>query len=412
MINFERFTLKNGLRVLFHQDKNTPVAAVNILYDVGAKDEDPDKTGFAHLFEHLMFGGSINIPDFDKPLQEAGGSNNAFTNNDFTNYYITLPKENIETALWLESDRMLGLAFTKKSLEVQRKVVIEEFKQNYLNQPYGDIWLLMRPLAYTTHPYQWATIGKEISHIKNATMHDVKDFFYKHYAPNNAILSIAGNFELAEIKKMVEKWFADIEQRNIPKRNLNKEPRQESPRFKEVYRNVPVNSFYQTYHMCKRNDNEFYSADLLSDILSNGDSSRLYQTLIKDKNIFSSLDAYITGDIENGLFVISGNLNEDITYEKAEKEIDIEISKIINEKASERELQKVKNKIESKFIFGDTDVLNKAMRLSYHELISNANNINKEVENYNRVSLDDIQNVAKKIFRKENSNTLYYRSAQ
>jgi len=410
MINIQKFTLDNGLRVIFNQDKNTEIAAINLLYDVGAKDENPDKTGFAHLFEHLMFGGSENIPNFDKPLQDAGGSSNAFTNNDITNYYETLPKNNIETALWLEADRMKRLAFTEKSLKVQKKVVIEEFKQNYLNQPYGDVWLLMRPLAYKVHPYSWATIGKEISHIENATMEVVKDFFYKYYAPNNAILSIVGNFELEYIKIIVNKYFESIEKRNIKQRNIPSEPIQVKAHTLEVERNVPVDSYYRTYHMCNRRNAEYHATDILSDILSNGNSSRLYLSLVKEKKVFSSIDAYISGSIENGLFHFSGRLNNDISYEKAEKELNYEIDRIINSKVTERELLKVKNKIESKFIFGETDILNKAMSLSFHELLNKAEDINTEIENYQKVSLKDIQNVAKKIFKKENSNTIYYKA--
>jgi len=408
MIKFHKFKLNNGLRVIFHQDKDTPVAAVNILYNVGAKDEHPDKTGFAHLFEHLMFGGSVNIPNYDKPLQEAGGNSNAFTNNDFTNYYETLPKDNLETALWLESDRMLSLAFTEKSLEVQRKVVIEEFKQNYLNRPYGDFWLLMRPLAYKVHPYRWATIGKEISHIENAAMQDVKDFFYKHYAPNNAVLSIAGDFELNYIKDVVEKWFGKIEKRNISERNIPNEPFQTKARKLSVKRNVPVDAWYKTYHMCNRMSPDFYAADLLSDILSNGESSRLFQNLIKKNPIFSSLDAYISGSIEPGLFVFSGKPSENISLTEAENAVHYEIQNLIKTGISERELQKVKNKIESKFVFSETDVLNKAMDLAYYELIEDAEKVNMETEKYNKVTIENILDTAKRIFKEENSNTLYY----
>ncbi len=410
MIKFEKFTLDNGLKVIFHQDKDTPVAAVNMLYDVGAKDEDPNKTGFAHLFEHLMFGGSVNIPNYDKPLQEAGGSSNAFTNNDITNYYETLPKDNLETALWLESDRMLSLAFTEKSLEVQRKVVIEEFKQNYLNKPYGDFWVLMRPLAYKVHPYKWATIGKEISHIENATMQDVKKFFYEHYAPNNAILSIAGNFELNYIKDTVEKWFGDIEKRNIKKRNISAEPIQTEARTLTVERNVPVDACYQTFHMCGRTDSDFYASDLLSDILSNGESSRLYQNLIKKKPIFSSLDAYISGSIDPGLFIFTGKPSEGVSLQEGEEAVQKEIQNLISNKITERELQKVKNKIESKFIFSETDVLNKAMDLGYYELIGKAEDINSEIEKYNDVSIETVLEAAKDIFRRENSSTIYYKA--
>lgn len=408
MIEFHKFKLNNGLRVIFHQDKDTPVAAVNILYNVGAKDEHPDKTGFAHLFEHLMFGGSVNIPNYDKPLQEAGGNSNAFTNNDLTNYYETLPKDNLETALWLESDRMLSLAFTEKSLEVQRKVVIEEFKQNYLNRPYGDFWLLMRPLAYKVHPYRWATIGKEISHIENAAMQDVKDFFYKHYAPNNAVLSIAGDFELNYIKDVAEKWFGEIEKRNITERNIPIEPMQIKARTLSVERNVPVDAWYKTYHMCNRMSPDFYAADLLSDILSNGESSRLFQNLIKKNPVFSSLDAYISGSIEPGLFVFSGKPSENISLTEAENAVQYEIENLLKNGISERELQKVKNKIESKFVFSETDVLNKAMDLAYYELIEDAEILNRETEKYNKVTIENISDTAKKIFKEENSNTLYY----
>ena len=410
MVEFKKFTLHNGLRVIFHQDKDTPVAAVNILYDVGAKDEHPQKTGFAHLFEHLMFGGSVNIPNYDKPLQEAGGSSNAFTNNDFTNYYETLPKDNLETALWLESDRMLSLAFTDKSLEVQRKVVIEEFKQNYLNRPYGDFWLLMRPLAYKIHPYSWATIGKEISHIENATIQDVKDFFYSHYAPNNAVLSIAGNFEFEYIKDVVEKWFGNIEKRTVAKRNIPEEPKQTEAGILTVERNVPVDAWYQTYHMCGRKHPDFYAADLLSDILSNGESSRLFQKLIKKNPVFSSLDAYISGSIDPGLFIFNGKPSDNISFEEAEFSIMNELEKIITKSITERELQKVKNKIESKFIFSETDILNKAMDLAFYEYLEDAELVNKEIDKYNSVGTEHILNVTKKIFKKENSNTLYYKA--
>ncbi len=410
MIKSEKIILENGLKVIFHQDKNTPLAAVNLLYNVGAKDENPNKTGFAHLFEHLMFGGSANIPDFDKVLQDAGGSSNAFTNNDYTNYYETLPKDNIETALWLEADRMNKLAFTDKSLDIQRKVVIEEFKQNYLNKPYGDYYLLMRPLAYKIHPYSWATIGKEISHIENANIQDVKKFFYKHYAPNNAILSIAGNFEANYIFDLVNKYFGNIEKRKIVKRKLPIEPVQTKANFIEVERNVPVNAFYKTYHMCNRTNPNYYATDLLSDILSNGDSSRLYKSLIKDKKIFSNLGAYISGSIENGLFSFNGKLNKNVLFETAEFELENEVNKLINKKATETELQKVKNKIESRFVFAETNVLNKAMSLSYFELIGNADDVNTEVEKYNRVTIEDIQKSAQKIFKKENSNTIHYKA--
>jgi zinc protease len=410
MVEFEKYTLDNGLKVILHQDKNTPIAAVNVLYDVGAKDEHPEKTGFAHLFEHLMFGGSANIPDFDTPLQEAGGSSNAFTNNDYTNYYDTLPKQNIETALWLESDRMNQLAFTKKNLDIQKKVVIEEFKQNYLNLPYGDIWLLLRPLIYKVHPYGWATIGKEISHIENATKQDVIDFFYSHYAPNNAILTVAGDFEITHIKDLIEKRFCDIKTRDIIPRIYKEEPVQSEKRSLTVERKVPVSSYFRTYHMCKRTESEFYSCDLLSDILSNGESSRLYQSLVKNNPIFLSLDAYITGTIDNGLFVFSGKINPEYDFDSAEIALDEEIEKIQTEFVGDRELQKVKNKSESKFIFGETDILSKAGSLSYYELLGDPELINTEILKYYAVTIEKIQETARSIFKNKIYNTLYYKA--
>ncbi len=409
MLSFDKFTLDNGLRVIVQHDKTTPMAAVNLIYNVGAKDEDADKTGFAHLFEHLMFGGSANIPEFDKPLQDAGGTNNAFTNNDYTNYYETLPKENIETAFWLESDRMNRLAFTDKSLEVQRSVVIEEFKQRYLNQPYGDVWLLLRPLAYKVHPYQWATIGKEISHIEHATMEDVKRFFYSHYAPNNAILTVVGDVQTEDIKRLTQKWFGDIERRAVKERKLPLEPPQTQARILSVERDVPANALYKAYHMCKRTDAEFYATDLLSDVLSMGDSSRLYQHLVKEKQLFTDLDAYISGSIENGLFLFSGKLADNVSFEDAESALLSEIEQITKNPPAKNELQKVKNKLESKMKFGEMNALNNAMTLSYFELIGKAEDYNNEINKYLAVTEADILQVAQSVLRPENSSTLYYK---
>jgi len=408
MIKFEKFKLKNNLTVIVHQDNSSPLACVNILYDVGARDEDESKTGFAHLFEHLMFGGSINIPNYDEPLQLVGGENNAFTTNDITNYYCTVPSENLETAFWLESDRMLSLAFTEKSLEVQRSVVIEEFKQRYLNQPFGDVWLLLRPLAYNTHPYKWSTIGKEISHIENATMDDVKSFFKKHYCPANAIMVVAGNVELDNVKKLAEKWFEPIEAGIHPKRNLPKEPKQTSPRKLTVERDIPVDSIYKAYHMVSRYDSNYYTCDLLSDILSRGNSSRLFNALIKDNPLFSEINAYVMGDFDEGLFVISGKLSEGVKMEVAEAAIIKEVEKIKNELVSETELQKCKNKVESSITFSETDILNKATNLAISELLGGANLINEEIGKYLAVKTDDIKKMANIILDENNCSTLYY----
>ena len=408
MVKFDKFTLKNGLKVIVHNDPSTTIVAINVLYNVGARDENQDKTGFAHLFEHLMFEGSINIPSYDGPLQLAGGENNAYTTNDITNYYITLPKENIETAFWLESDRMLGLDFSEKKLEIQKNVVIEEFNQRYLNQPYGDVFLLLRPLASKEHPYQWATIGKDISHIKNANLEDVKNFFAHHYAPNNAILTVAGNVTTEEIKLLAEKWFAPIKKRNISPRNLPKEPKQNKPRTLKVERDVPFDAIYKAFHMSSKLDSEYYVTDLISDILSNGKSSRLYQSLVKEKKLFSEINAYITGDIDEGLFIVSGKLIHGIKMEEAENAIDLELQKIISDPINEYEIEKVKNKFESVYQFGQLSALNKAMDLAYSELLGDANRINQEIEKYRSVTKDEIRTVASELFNKNNSSTLYY----
>ena len=408
MIQFEKFKLKNNLTVIVHQDKSTPMACLNIIYDVGARDEDENKTGFAHLFEHLMFGGSINIPNYDEPLQLVGGENNAFTTNDITNYYCTVPSDNLETAFWLESDRMLSLAFDKKSLEVQRSVVIEEFKQRYLNQPYGDVWLLLRPLIYKVHPYKWATIGKEIKHIEDATIDDVKAFFKKHYNPSNAILVVAGNVEVNQVKQLAEKWFEPIEAGLKPKRQLPVEPPQTEYRSLTVERDVPISSIYRAYHMCSRNDAEYHTIDLISDILSRGNSSRLYKNLIKDKQLFSDIHAYVMGDFDKGLFVISGKINDGVSIEDAEAGIDAEIAKLQNEFVTADELQKCKNKVESTVTYSEADVLTKATNLAISELLGDANLINQEIENYQKVTAEQIREQANKMLQKTNCNTLFY----
>ncbi|HAF28524.1 MAG TPA: peptidase M16 [Bacteroidales bacterium] len=410
MIKFDKFTLQNGLKVIVHHDPSTTLVAFNILYHVGSKNESPDKTGFAHLFEHLMFEGSIHIPSYDRPLQLAGGENNAFTTNDITNYYITLPKENIETAFWLESDRMFGLDFSQKKLDIQKNVVIEEFNQNYLNQPYGDSSLLLRPLAYKVHPYQWATIGKDISHIQNADLEDVRNFFMHHYAPNNAILSISGNVKTDEIKTLSEKWFAPIEKREIALRVISKEPEQLKARTQTVYRNVPFDAIYIAFHMSSKLENDYYVADLISDLFANGKSSRLYQSLVKTKQLFSDINAYITGDIDEGLFIITGKVMSTVKINDAETAIWEEINQLSNGNIDDYEIEKVKNKFESVYEFGQLSALNKAMDLAYHELLGDAERINQEIEKYRRVTKDEIQKTASKIFNRKNSSTLYYLS--
>lgn len=410
MIRFEKFVLANGLRVIVHQDTSTPMAVVNVMYDVGARDEDPGQTGFAHLFEHLMFGGSINIPNYDEPLQMAGGENNAYTTNDVTNYYIQLPAENLETAFWLESDRMLSLAFGEKSLDVQRKVVCEEFKEHYLNKPYGDVWHRMRELAYTTHPYRWMTIGKELSHIENAKLEDVKNFFFKHYRPVNAILVVAGNVTTEKVKELAEKWFGDIPSGEKYQRCLPQEPAQQQARKLEVKAAVPLDAFYKCWHIYPRLDRRYYIADLITDILSGGGSSRLFQALVKEKKMFSNIECYHTGSIDAGLLVIEGKLVKGVKMEEAEKAVEEEIEKIKNEKTAEQELQKVKNKVESMIAFEDMSVMNRAGSLAFYELLGNAEWMNNELEKYNSVTTEDIREESRNIFRPENSNTLYYYS--
>ena len=410
MIEFKKTTFSNGLKLIVHEDRSTPLACVNILYNVGARDEDPGKTGFAHLFEHLMFGGSVNIPSYDEPLQRVGGENNAFTNNDITNYYLTLPAENLETGFWLESDRMLSLAFSEKSLEVQRSVVIEEFKQRYLNQPYGDVWLLLRPLAYKVHPYQWATIGKDVSHIEDATMQDVKDFFFRFYRPNNAVMVVAGNIKTDEVIKLAEKWFGNIPKGEIPPRKLPIEPPQTEARKLSVERDVPLDAIYKVYHSCSREDKEFYAVDLISDLLSRGNSSRLYNELVKNKKMFSEISAYMSGEFDKGLFVVAGKMNKGVSMEEAEAAIITELNKLKTEKVKEEELTKVKNKTESTLVFSETEVLNKAMNLAVAELQGDANDVNTESEKYQKVSAEQIMEQANIIFKETNCSTLYYNS--
>ena len=410
MIQFERFEIANGLKVLVHQDKSTPMAVVNVLYDVGARDEDPDKTGFAHLFEHLMFGGSVNIPVFDEPLQLAGGENNAFTTNDLTNYYCQLPAENLETAFWLESDRMLSLAFSKKSLEVQRKVVCEEFKEHYINKPYGDVWNKMRELAYTTHPYRWMTIGKKLSHIENATLDDVKAFFSKHYNPSNAILVVAGNITVDEVKRLTEKWFAPIPAGEKYHRNLPVEPEQAQPRSNTVKADVPLDALYKCWHIYPRTDMRYYVADLITEILGGGGSSRLYQSLVKEKQLFSNIECYHLGSTDAGLLTIEGKLVKGVKMEAAEAAINEEIHKLQQAGISQRELEKVINKTESMIAFEDMSIMSRATSLAMYELLGDADLINKELERYRAVTAGQIKDESKIIFKETNSNTLYYYS--
>lgn len=410
MIHFSRFVLPNGLRVLVHEDASTPMAVVNVLYDVGARDEDPDRTGFAHLFEHLMFGGSVNIPEYDDELQKAGGENNAYTTNDLTNYYCQLPAANIETAFWLESDRMLSLAFSKKSLDVQRKVVSEEFKEHYINKPYGDVWFKMREMAYEKHPYRWMTIGKELSHIEQASLDDVKRFFFKHYNPANAILVVAGNIVTEQVYELAVKWFGDIPAGTRYERNLPLEPEQQQARRMDITAEVPVDAFLKTWHMPSRMDSRYYAVDLITDILGSGASSRLYQSLVKEQQLFTNIDCYHFGSTDAGLLCIDGKLVKGVSLEKAEAAVMEQLVKLQTDGVTTVELEKVKNRTESTMAFEDMSVMNRAASLAYYELLGDANLMNTELEQYNQVSAEAILAESRRIFAEENSHTLYYRA--
>ena len=411
MIHHQEFTLSNGLRCLVHEDFTTPLAVLNVLYDVGSRDEHPGRTGFAHLFEHLMFSGSVNIPSYDEPLQKVGGENNAFTSQDITNYYLSLPAANIETGFWLESDRMLDLAFSQNGLDVQRKVVVEEFKQSYLNQPYGDVWLKLKPLAYSTHPYQWNTIGKEISHIEEAEMADVRAFFRKHYAPQNAVLVVAGAVAFEEVKRLAEKWFGPIEGGPRYERQLPQEPEQTAARYAETTAAVPLSALYKAYHMPARLDPRYHAVDLLSDLLGRGKSSRLHQKLVKEQALFNNISASLTGALDPGLLVISGKLNTGVTLEAADHAVEAVVAELLQADVPAAELDKVKNQAETGLVFGEIELLNRALALAIGTLLGNANLVNEEPAALQAVTPTDIRQAAELVLRPENCSTLYYRAA-
>lgn len=408
MITFSRFELENGLRLIVHPDDSTPMVAINVLYQVGSRDESPERTGFAHLFEHLMFGGSANIPDFDGPIQTAGGENNAFTNTDITNFYDILPAENLEVGLWLESDRMLSLLFSKKSLSVQRKVVVEEFKETCINEPYGDVWHHISDMAYREHPYRWPTIGMVPQHVEKARLKDVEDFFYKYYRPNNAILVIAGKVDPEAVHRLVRKWFGDIPAGVVPEKRLPAEPRQEAFVSREVKAKVPLDALYLVFHTCGRMDPDFYALDLLSDVLGNGQSSRLYRRLLKERKLFSHIDCYITGTVDPGLLILEGKPSKGVPLETAEAALWEELRGLTETLVSDTELEKLVNKSESTLEFSEASVLNKAMNLAFFEMLGDAGLINEEGEKYRAVTSDDIRRVAREVFRRENCSRLLY----
>lgn len=410
MVEFSEFVLENGLKVFVHEDHNIASAVVNIMYDVGSRDEDPEKTGFAHLFEHLMFGGSVNIPSYDTPLQKVGGTNNAFTSPDITNYYITLPAQNLETAFWLESDRMLSLSFDPTSLEVQRKVVIEEYKQRYINQPYGDVWHHLRELAYKKHSYRWPTIGCKIEHIEQATMEDVRAFFEKYYVPSNAVMVVAGNVQLEEVKRLAKKWFESIPSGVKPLREIPVEPIQTTHRTKIVEEKVPIDMLYKVWHMEGRTKEGYYSSDLISDLLGRGKSSLLYQKLVKDNPVFSGLSAYITGSFEPGLFCISGKASDGVALEEAEKALNATLTDFINTPIDNENLEKVKNQVEFSMTYGKTEILPRAMSIAYGAMLGAPNLINEEEDKLRSVTTDKIESKLSKLFDENNCSTLYYKA--
>jgi zinc protease len=412
MIGFERRTLDNGLRVIIHEDDSTPMAVVNVLYDVGSSDEDPERTGAAHLLEHLMFGGSVNVPSYDRVVQEAGGENNAFTSNDITNYYLHLPAAGLETGLWLESDRMLDLRFSQKGLDIQKHVVIEEFKQRYLNQPYGDIWMLLRPLAYRIHPYKWPTIGMDISHIEKITLDEIRQFYYEHYCPSNAILCITGNVKPDQCFGMVDKWFGPLVQRKKTRRQLPAEPPGSNPRHLDVSRDVPAHEIIMAYKMCERTSPLYHVHDLISDLLAGGKSSRLFRRLVMEKKLFLNVNAYITGDRDPGLFIVRGRPAEGTGIDRAREELLSEILDLAVNPPEVEELNKVKNKLEATRQYAHCDILHKAMDLAYQELLGDAAGVNSELALYRRIKPEDIRAAASSLFDPANSTTLFYRSSQ
>jgi len=412
MIDYSRYTLDNGLKVLVHEDRSTPLVAMNILYYVGSKDEEPESTGLAHLFEHLMFGGTERIPDFDSHLLLAGGENNAFTNTDITDYYVTLPAENIETAFWLESDRMNLLDFSQRNLDIQKNVVIEEFNQRYLNQPYGDAMLLLRPLVYKIHPYRWPTIGMDISHIRNADQEKVMGFFFSHYAPNNSILSLTGNITCDRGISLAEKWFGKIDKRDLRQKTVPSEPVQTETRMLTVEREVPADALYMAWHTGPRTSDDFYTLDLLTDILSGGESGRLYTKLVRQNKLFSEINAYVTSDIDPGLIILHGKLMKDVDIHYAEESVNEVIDTLKHSCPPPLEMEKVKNKYESSNVFANTNILNKAMYLAFYELIDNPDLINNEVDIYKKIDSMMVTEAARKYLDPLNCSTLYYKSAR
>ena len=412
MITYQKYQLSNGLTVIANRDRTSRMAAVNLLYKVGARNESPTRTGLAHLFEHLMFRGTHLVPDFDTPVQMACGENNAFTNNDYTDFYITLPVANIETALWLESDRMMGLNLSAEAIEIEKRVVVEEFRQRYLNQPYGDQNMLLRDMVYTTHPYRWATIGLSPEHIEQATTEEIRDFYNRFYHPSNAILSVSADIDPKQVFQLAEKWFGCIKDTPYVVPTIEQEPQQLQARRLEVERDVPATTITIAFHMGNRLSRDFFLGDMTSDLLAGGDSARLYERLIKRKRLFASANAYISGDVDCGMFVFTGQLLPTTSEATAEEAIWEEIADLQAGNISEYEIEKVKNKFEANTLFGELNVMNKAMNLGYYEMIGDLPLINREVEIYRSLTAGDVADFSTRTFRKENSSTLIYRAAK
>lgn len=411
MIEIERHQLANGMQIIVHRDQSSPLAAFNLLYKVGSRNENEHRTGFAHLFEHLMFGGSRNVPDYDQVTQIIGAENNAFTTNDMTDYHLVVPSANIETVFWLESDRMNELTISDETLEVQRAVVIEEFKQRCLNQPYGDLDHLSRQLAFKVHPYRWPTIGLDIKHIAEASLAEVRNFYYNHYAPSNAILAVAGNVDPQEIFTLAEKWFGSIERRPsiMP---IHVEPPQTEQRISEVERDVPADTLSVMYHIGGRMSRDYYVCDIATDLLADGTSSRLVQRLAKRDHMTSDVNAFISGSVDPGLLTLTATLLPDVNIADVEIAFSEELQRLIDGDISDYELRKVKNRNEATNIFGETSILVKAQNLAYYEMLGNASMINHETTIFDSVTRDEISQTLARIVVPENQSILRYRAKQ
>lgn len=407
MIDFYRAKLENGLTLIHHEDKTTPFVLTNILYKVGAKHESPSRTGFAHLFEHLMFGGTKLFEDFDIPLQEAGASNNAFTNNDVTNYYEWLPAHNAELAFCMEADRMVNLKINKKSLDVQKSVVIEEFKEQYINKPYGDVWHIIREMVYEKHPYRWPTIGLIPDHIKEAKLEDVKEFYENFYTPSNAILVVAGNINRETCLEYTEKWFSPVTKKMHFVPEIPTEPEQNKQKRKTVHRDVKQNRLYVVFKMPGKDDPLFTVADLLSDILSLGESSILYKKFVIENKVAFDTDAFISGSVDTGLFVFTIRFKDNVNPEDSESVL-FEIIKNVMDYITPKALEKVKNKNLTSIYFSENELMNRGIGLAMGEALGDAGKINEEEAKYLGVTMDDLRSFAQKYLTPEKSNILYY----